>query len=68
MIKILKWVTEEGVTIKNIVFMTPTVTLCSDDCRYGIEGYNDKGMEWNWHILPKWYGLLTLNLIEFLAS
>ena len=32
--------------------MTPTVTLWSDACEYGIEGYNNKGMTWFWSIPP----------------
>ena len=57
-----------GVPINNIAFTTPTVTLWSDTCEYGIRGYNNKGMAWRWYIPHKWYAVLTLNLLAFLAS
>ena len=44
-IKILQWVAEIGFLINNILFKTPTVTIWSDTCEYGIGGYNDKGMK-----------------------
>ena len=67
-IKILKWVTDKGVPIKNIVLMAPTVTLWSDACEYVIGGYNDKGMTWLWRISPELHGVLKLNLPELLHS
>ena len=66
-IKILQWVTEKVVLIKNIIFMTSTFTICSDAWKYGIGGYNDKVMAWCWNFSPEWHGVLTLNLLEFLA-
>ena len=42
--------------------------LCSDACKYWIGGYNDKGVAWCWYIPPELYGVLTMNLLEFLAS
>ena len=51
--KILQWVRDKGVLINNIIFTIPTVTLWSDTCKYGIGGYNDKGMAWLWYIPPE---------------
>ena len=48
--------------------MTPTVTLWSDACEYGIGAYNEKGMAWCWYIPTRKHGVLTLNLMEFLDS
>ena len=48
--------------------MTPTVTLWSDECEYGIRGYNEKCMAWRWRIPPEWIGILTFHLMDFLAS
>ena len=52
---------------KNIVLTTPTVTLWSGALKYGIRGYNEKGMAWRWCIPYKWNGVLTQNLLDFLA-
>ena len=54
--------------MNNILIKTTTVTIWSNDCEYRIIGYNGKGMEWRWYIPHKWHGVLTLNLLEFLAS
>ena len=35
---------------------------------YGIEGYIEDGLAWQWKIPDVWHGKLTLNLLEFLAS
>ena len=65
---LLQWVTANGFPINNIVFTVLTVTLCSDVCKYGIRGYNDKGLAWFWHIPPEFHGIFTLILLELLAS
>ena len=44
------------------------VTLCSNAFEYCIVEYNNKGMAWRWHVPPEWHGVLTLNILEFLAS
>ena len=54
--------------LNNIVFKTTTVTLWSSSCKYVIVGYNNKGMVWSWYTPPELHGVLTLNLLEFLAS
>ena len=59
---------KKGVQINNIFFNTPTVTLLSYACEYGIRRYNYKYMAWRWHIPPMWHGVLTLNLLELLSS
>ena len=67
-INIFQWTTYEGLTINTILLMAPTGTLWYDACKYMIIGYNGKCMTWCYYICPKWHGLLTLNLPEFLAS
>ena len=62
-IKFLQWVTTESVPINNILFFVSTVTLWSDSCEYGIGGYSDNGLAWQWRIPPEWHGKLTLNLL-----
>ena len=66
--KFLQHVTTNGVSINNIVFVKPSVTLWSDACEYGIWGYNENGIVWRWRIPSAWHGKLTLNLLEYLAS
>ena len=65
-IKILQWFAETGVPMNNIVFTTPKVTLWYDAYKYGIGGYNYKGMTCRWYIPPEWHSALTLNLLQFL--
>ena len=48
--------------------MNTIVTIWSNACKYGIVGYNEKGMACRWYILPKLDGVLTLNLLELLAA
>ena len=54
--------------MKNIILTTPTVTLWSDACKYGIGLYNNKGIAWRCYIPPECHGVIRLNLLEFLAS
>ena len=65
--KFLQRVTDKGVPINNIVFVKPSVMLCSGACEYGIGGYSDNGLAWRWRTPSAWHGKLTLNLLEFLA-
>ena len=51
-INILQWVTEKVFPINNIVYMTQKFTLRSDACKYGINGYNEKVMAWQWYPPP----------------
>ena len=66
--KLLQWVTENGIPIKNIVFNAPTVTLWSDSYKYINRGYNNEDLALYWYITPKSHGVFTLNLIKFLAE
>ena len=66
--KFLQHVTTKGVPINNIVFVKPSVTLWSDACGCGIEGYRDNGLAWIWRIPSACHGKLILNLLELLAS
>ena len=58
--------------INNVVFITPTVTLYSYACKYGIVEYNNKGMAWSWRTPPyvAWspvvepYGIISLRNIN----
>ena len=54
---------KKGVQINKIVFTTPTVTLWSDSCNYGIGGYNDKVIAWQWRIPTMCHCVLVINLI-----
>ena len=58
----------KGVPINNIVFFKRSVTLFSDACEYGIGGYNENGITWQWIIPAAYHGKLTLNLLELLSS
>ena len=58
----------KGFPINNIVFVKPSVTLWSGACEYGIGGYSENGLAWQWKIPDAWHGKLTFNLLEFLAS
>ena len=39
------------------------VVLHSDAYKYGIGGYTDIGLAWQWHILPQVHENITLNLL-----
>ena len=67
-INIIQWFTEKVVPINNIVFTNPKVTLWSYSFKYFIGVYNDKFMAWRWHIAPEWHGMITLNILDLLAS
>ena len=66
--KLIQHVATKGVPINNIVFVKPSVTLCSDAYEYSIGGYRKNGLAWQWRIPSAWHGKFTLNLLEFLAS
>ena len=66
--KSIQHITNKGVSINNIVFVKPSVTLWSDACEYVIGGYSKNDPVWRWRIPAAWNGKLTLNLLEFLAS
>lgn len=66
--KILHHVSHRGVNINNITFTEPTEICISDACEQGIGGYNMSGLAWRYKLPPYMVGILSINLLEFLAA
>ena len=67
-IRILEHISQVGISINNITFTKPTVTLWTDACEHGLGGYDDTGVAWRLEIPIDLQGIFTINLLEFIAS
>ena len=65
---ILESVSTKGIDINNITFTSPTITTYSDACEHGLGGYNTEGMAWRYNLPQAMIGILSINLLEFLAA
>ena len=67
-INILNKVSTIGVDINNITFTSPSTTTYSDACETGLGGFNSKGLAWRFELPSHLWGLLSINLLEFIGA
>ncbi len=60
----------KGLSLKLLTLCTPTIVLLADACKHGLGGYLlSTGIAWWFCILScHYWGYLTLNLLEYIAS
>ena len=64
----LRRAAQEGVSINNITFTTPTHVGTTDACETGMGGYLDDGTAWRYHLPLDLQGFFTINVLEFMAA
>ena len=58
-----------GLSLNLLTLRTPTIALRADACEHGIGGYSlSSGIAWRWPLPEQFWGYLTLNLLEYIAS
>ena len=58
-----------GLSLNLLTLRTPTIVLRADACEHGVGGYSlSAGIAWRFAIHRQYWGHLTLNLLEYIAS
>ena len=59
----------EGLNLNLLTLREPTIILRADACEHGVGGYSmTSGVAWRYSIPQDYWGWLTLNLLEYIAS
>ena len=61
-------ITDKGVSINNISITTPSLTVYSDACEWGLGGFTTNGTAWRYELTPNLQHRASINFLEFLAS
>ena len=60
---------DEGISLNNITYRTPSTVLRGDACPFGMGGVSlSSGTAWRYELPPELQGRVSLNCLEYLAS